>query len=81
MDKSEGASAQSRSAIRDALREWMDAYFHLRFDDDGQVKSDSLVAAAAQEFNHPEWLEDQFNVAWEVAVAVADDWEQFYATL
>ncbi len=63
------------------LREWMDAYFHLHFGAAGQVDCESLVAAAAQEFGHPEWNASQDNEAWAVAVAVADDWEEFYATL
>ncbi len=64
---------------KNLLREWMDAYFHLHFDGEGQVNCDSLVTAAASQFNHPEWLQGQDNVAWAVAVAVADEWEEFYA--
>ncbi len=65
---------------RQQVKRWMQEHAHEHYDCDC-VGTTKLAEACADEFEHWEWLDDETHWIWEVAVEVADWFEDDAASL
>ncbi len=42
--------------------------------DGGEINHTMLAETAALDCDHPEWLDDETHVVWDLAIDVADGW-------